>query len=207
MNSDNPSSLEWSLGGLSQYDNTNEVDIEKSEKQNDFNDQLNSIFRTSKDKNKELANRKDVINKAILRGFKKFFVNLLTQSKAYLPETSKKSKIVFKQSFIEQISKLGLLDLKPNESSQEEFSEFICWMGYPKITKKVRSLFSYNNPAIILMENVLSSYSHNKLNQFMNNKSIKVLLSYFILHGKEQFMNNIGLSVENHDSLNQNSFR
>ena len=192
------------MGDLSQYDNTNEVEnavnIEKSEKLNAFNDQLNSIFKASKDKNKELANRKDVINKAILRGFKKFFVNLLTQSKTSLPEISN-------QNFIEQISKLGLLDLKPNESSQEEFSEFICWMGYPKITKKVRSLFSLNNPAIILMEDVLSSYSHHKLNQFMNNKSIKVLLSYFILHGKEQFMDNIGLSIENHDSLNQNSFR
>ena len=199
--------MEWSLGDLSQYGNTNEVDIEKSEKKNAINDQLNSIFRTSKEKNKKLANRKDVINKAILRGFKKFFVNLLTQSKVYLPETSKKSKQVSEQSFTEQIEKLGFMNLKPNESSQEEFSEFICWMGYPKITKKVRSLFSFSNPAIILMEDVLSSYSHHKLNQFMSNKLIKVLLSYFILHGKEQFMNSIGLSIKNHDSLIQNSFR
>ena len=203
--------MEWNLDGLSQYENTNEVEnavnIEKSEKQNAFNDQLNSIFRASKDKNKQLANRKDVINKAILRGFKKFFVNLLTQSKTYLLETSKKSKLVFKKSFTEQIENLWLMNLKPNESTQEEFCEFICWMGYPKITKKVRRLFSLNNPAIILMEDVLSSYSHHKLNQFMNNKSIKVLLSYFILHGKEQFMNNIGLSAENHDSLKQNSLR
>ena len=199
--------MEWNFGDLSQYDNTNEVDIEKSEKKIAINDQLNNIFRISKDKNKQLANRKDVINKAILRGFKKFFVNLLTQSKTSLPETSKKSKHVSEQSFTEQIEKLGLMNLKPNESSQEEFSEFICWMRYPKITKKVRSLFSFNNPAIILMEDVLSSYSHNKLNQFLNNKSIKVLLSYFILHGKEQFMNNIGLSIKNHDSLIQNSFR
>ena len=56
------------------------------------------------------------------------------------------------------------------------------------------------------MEDILSNYSHHKMNKVLKNESIRVLLSYFISHGKEQFMNNFE-SDEDFNSSSTSNFQ
>ena len=100
-------------------------------------------------------------------------------------------------------NRIGLIDLKPKESSLIEFKELICWLGFAKITKKVRRMFSDENSAINLLEDVLSNYSHRKLDIVLYNESIRALLIYFIDNGKQNFMNSLGL-YDNPSSFNIN---
>ena len=90
-----------------------------------IDDQLSCIFKSRKSKCNVLANRRDVINKSILRGFKKFFVNLLSQSKKGFSDFSNKSKNISKSSLYERAIELGLQNLKPKHESCLEFEDFI----------------------------------------------------------------------------------
>ena len=153
-----------------------------------------------------LAHRRDVINKAILRGFKKFFTNLLNSKAARFLNSSKASLLETKIHLEEALEEKGLLTLKLKNTSLIEFKEFICWLGFAKITKKVKTLFSSGNSSIILMEDILSNYSHHKMNKVLKNESIRVLLSYFISHGEEQFMNNFE-SDEDFNSSSTSNFQ
>ena len=90
-----------------------------------IDDQLSCIFKSRKSKCNVLANRRDVINKSILRGFKRFFVNMLPQNKTGLSGFSKKSKNISKLCLYEKAKELGLLNLKPKHESSLEFEDFI----------------------------------------------------------------------------------
>ena len=170
-----------------------------------IDNQLSCIFKPRKNKCNVLANRRDVINKSILRGFKRFFVNLLSQNKTGLPDFSKKSKNISKLCLYERAKELGLLNLKPKNESSLEFEDFIWWLGFVKITKKVRMMFSSDNPAINIMEDLILNYSHHKLQLTLKNESIKVLLAYFIQFGKRQFMSNTKFNTENSSNLDSNT--
>ena len=164
---------------------------------------LNYIFKTKKNKSNLLTNRRDVINKTILRGFKKYFVNLLDPNKNNTWMLNKYQHIS-KEKLTEEAVRIGLMDLKPNEANKEEFKELICWLAYPKITKKVMAQFGSQNSAINIISDALSKYSHQKLYQILEIKSVKVLIYYFICHGKEQFMNSIGFYIDTKEIWNKN---
>ena len=106
-------------------ENNQTIQMMNSNSSSCIDDQLSCIFKPKKNKCNVLANRRDVINKSILRGFKKFFVNLLSQSKTGLSDFSKKSKNIFKSSLYERALELGLLNLKPKHESSLEFEDFI----------------------------------------------------------------------------------
>ena len=167
------------------------VSYTNSKSLENIDSKLDEILSTKKNKNNDLANRRDVINKAILRGFKKYFVNLLNNIKPKSLDSSKRIKYLNKSSLMEQAKAIRLIEMSPNQESKLEFEELVCWMGFPKNTKKVRCMFSFENSAISLMEDVISYYSHQKLSLALKNESIKVLFSYFIRYGKEQMMNKI----------------
>ena len=204
-------SLEWSLGDMTQLDNEDKTshtdEIEKSKWWDFMNEHLRGIFKSRKDRNNLLVNRRDIINKSIMRGFKKFFVNLLAPKHDISSHTPKRYKLASKQSLAERAEKLGLMNLKPNEVSQNDFEELICWLGYPKITKKVRNFFNSKNLEINILSDTLSNYSHQKLYQILEKESFKVLLSYFMYNGKDQFMNSIGFGTYEREPLNHYDYK
>ena len=208
---DDSISLEWSLGDTIQLDDegkkshTNE--IEKSKWWDFMNEHLRDIFKSRKDRNNLLVNRRDIINKSIMRGFKKFFVNLLAPKNDIQSNIPKRYKLASKQNLAERAEKLGLMNLKPNEASQNDFEELICWLGYPKITKKVRNFFNSKNLEINILSDTLSNYSHQKLYQMLEKDSFKVLLSYFIYNGKDQFMSSIGFGTYERETLNHCDYK
>ena len=206
---DNSNLFSWSNSDLSinawkdYYSITPAVEVRQPIKWSIIENQLNEIFN-SKNRSNTLANRKDVINKSILRGFKKFFVNLLSQNVLKGSNLFHGSLLESKLNHSEQAKQIGLIDLKPQDVSLIEFEEFTCWLGFVKATKRVRNIFSSENPAINLMEDVLWNYSHHKLHTALKNETIKVLFSYFISHGEIQFMNNIGFIEASNNSININ---
>ena len=138
-------------------------------------------FRHENNKSNVLATRRDVINKAILRACKKFFVVLLNSSRHNSDETSSKSKFMAKTTLIETAEQLGLLNLKPTSTSETEFGNFVCWLGFAKVTKAVKSMFGRDNLTINVMEDILMNYSHHKLNEMLKNEQVRVLMKYFIV--------------------------
>ena len=157
-----------------------------------YSQQLFDIFDQKRNKCNSLASRKDVINKTILRGFKKFFVILLDIKSIKPSRLLKRSKSSLKLELIRRAKELGLLKLIPkNNSSQDEFEELLGWIGFPKITTKVHNLFSDNNKAISILNDILLNYSHRKLNQVLECKQIMSLFRHFAIFGKEKFMKGI----------------
>ena len=204
-------SIKRNIEDLNQLNNTDNIlssrNIEKDKALNTIEDYISNIFILRKAKNNLLTNRRDVINKSILRGFKKFFVGLLDPINKECSDWSKRYKVIPQQTLAERAEILGLMNLKPDEVSHKEFEEIICWLGYPKITKKVRSFFNSENKAINILSDTLSSYSHQKLYRILEIKSLKALIAYFICNGKEQFMNSIGFDEYNSKSLKQSNYR
>ena len=126
-----------------------------------------------------------------MRGFKKFFVVLLDLKSIKLSSLLKLSKSNIKLELISRAQEHGLLNLIPKNSSQEEFEDLLCWIGFPKITAKIHKLFNDNNNAISILEDILLNYSHRKLNKVYENKQIMSLFKYFADFGKEKFIKGI----------------
>ena len=168
---------------------------------NAIEEELDSIFKPKKNKSNSLASRRDVINKVILRGFKRFFVTLLN-SKAHKSGFSIDSKISEKTEILANAHQLGLLELKEEDVSHQQFEELISWLGFAKLTKKVMSLFSNGNLLINLMADILTKYSHQKMIQVLKNKQIKILLRYFIVNNQEDFLNSLKLNRDLSLSIN-----
>ena len=73
------------LNDTVEWSTINKMDV--IEGSNTIEDELNYLLKTKKATNNLLTNRRDVINKAILRGFKKYFVISLILIKI-IPECS-----------------------------------------------------------------------------------------------------------------------
>ena len=162
-------------------------------------------FRLENNRSNVLANRRDVINKAILRAFKKFFVALLCSNKPKVYNSSAKSKFYAKTVLIESARQLGILGLRPDNASETEFGDFVCWLGFAKVTKAVRSLFGCDNLTINPMEDILMNYSHHKLSEILKNEQVRVLMKYFIKNGKQKLINNVLLNHNNNNRQGLNA--
>ena len=111
---------------------------------NTFKNELNYIFKTKKAKTSLLENKRDVINKTILRGFRKYYVNLIDPNKNNTWMLNK-YQIISKKMLAGEIVRIGLIYLISNEANKEEFKELILWQAYPKIAKRVMASFCYQN--------------------------------------------------------------
>ena len=173
---------------------------EKYNFSNAIDDHLHLIFHSKKDKWSSLSNRRDVINKAILRGFKKFFVNLFNTPNQKIKVLSKESVGIHKSSVLDKARLLGLYDLWQNQDQRDDYDNFIYWLSFPKITQKIMSLSENKSSTISLFHDLLMSYSHQKLYKMFENKVIMNLFKYFIVFGKEMFLKGIQISKLTHQN-------
>ncbi|CAI2359527.1 unnamed protein product [Moneuplotes crassus] len=134
----------------------------------------------------ELSLRKDVIHKRILRGFKKCIVKLF-DSIRIRPCRLRNGDTSFKLEMIREAQRLNIINSEQGEQIGD-FSEFLCWMAMSKNTKKTKSLFDVNNKSILLMDEILTKYSHSKLGGLYGDSNIRMLFHYFISNGLEDFL-------------------
>ncbi|CAI2359783.1 unnamed protein product [Moneuplotes crassus] len=134
----------------------------------------------------ELCFRKDVIHKRIMRGFKKFIVKLF-DSIRIRPCRLKNRDTSFKQEMIHEAQRLNIINSEESEQIGD-LNEFLCWMAMSKNTQKTKSLFDVNNKSILLMNEILSKYSHSKLEGLYGDSNIGMLFHYFIINGLEDFL-------------------
>ena len=162
-----------------------------------LNRQLSIIFKEKNNKFNTLANRRDVINKAILRGFKKFFVDLLKSCNPQKKAFSKNLKPLSRTNVLTAAKDFGILNLKPTQDLDDEFEDLIYWLSFPKITKKVMNLTKDANSSIAILYEVLSNYTHHKLELVFKNKNIMALFGYFNRNVKDRFIYKIWVSKKN----------
>jgi len=68
-----------------------------------------------------------------------------------------------------------------------------------KITKMTKSIFDYdNNPSISVFDDILTNYSHFKLNKWLGIDNIRRMFEYFIQNGMQKFIQS--LPEESQDS-------
>lgn len=98
----------------------------------------------------------------------------------------KMSESEFKDTLIGEARTINLL---PNdESINGDLKELICWMAMSKNTAKAKSLFDTSNKSIAILEEVLTKYSHKKLEQIYEDKNISMIFEYFINNGLGDFI-------------------
>ena len=74
-------------------------------------------------------------------------------------------------------------------------------MTFPKVTKNVIKHFKNSCTSINLLNDVISNYSHCKLDKILNDKIIMRLFGYFTKFGKEKFMQGIKDFKQNQNNL------
>jgi len=153
-----------------------------------YSQMVDSIFGES-DKPQgftELSERRDVVNKRILRGFKKFIADLFIEHRVR-PCRLKNKDTSFKQGLIVQAKSIGLIPQEKNYDT-EHFRELVCWMAMSKNTCKAKALFDYSNQSIVKFEDLLSRYSHKKLEMIYQDSNIAQIYEYFMHNGMECFI-------------------
>mmetsp|Transcript_9354 Transcript_9354/g.10577 ORF Transcript_9354/g.10577 Transcript_9354/m.10577 type:complete len:108 (+) Transcript_9354:237-560(+) len=66
------------------------------------------------------------------------------------------------------------------DDKSADFKEFVCWMAISKMTHRAKPLFNYNNETIRTLSDILSNYSHSKLNALYKCKYAAKIFKYFI---------------------------
>mmetsp|Transcript_25945 Transcript_25945/g.22983 ORF Transcript_25945/g.22983 Transcript_25945/m.22983 type:complete len:243 (+) Transcript_25945:202-930(+) len=150
--------------------------IESNESQN-YSVLVDSLLNLSRKTCISLPCRKDVVNKKILRAFKKRICNqfLLKEKR---PCRALNSIKVLKDNLLKEATRIGLISSE--ETNDEELSELVCWMSMTKITKVTKSIFDYENKSISILDDILSKYSHVKLRTLSKNTKIAKIFAYFI---------------------------
>lgn len=126
--------------------------------------------------------RTDVINKRIIRFFRKYICELSTERRMVC--RLKRPITDVKNDMINQATSLGLLSPEADEAQKE----FMCWMCMNKKTSKVNQVFDLENASIKLASDLFLKYSHKKLNLALTNKNIASLFMFFIRHQKDEFL-------------------
>ena len=185
----------------------NKLEVENWEFLGDIDDHLDLIFNSKKKKWSSLSNRRDVINKTILRGFKKFFVELFDTQKLKINKSFKPSIKASESYVLERAKYYGMYDYNWAQENVNDYESFIYWLSFPKITQKVMRLSTSKLSAINVFHDLLMSYSHQKLDMIFENKVIMSIFKYFITFGKDKFMQEIEVTksaAQNSSNITKN---
>ena len=153
------------LSLVEKIENNSEASICKYEKKmHSVDDQLDSIFKSRKERSRDLSKRRDVVSKIILRAFKRFFVKLFSNvhSKIKL-RINRHYELV--EATIERAQQIGLI-LSPELESQE-YIDLVCWLSISKNTSKVKEMFHNSSQTIDVMQKILTKYSYISIISFM----------------------------------------
>ena len=183
------------------------LEVENWEFLGDIDNHLDLIFNSKKKKWSSLSNRRDVINKAILRGFKKFFVELFDTPKLKMKYSTKASIKASKSYVLKRAKYFGVYDFNWTQEYANDYESFIYWLSFPKITQKVMRLSTSKLSAINLFHDLLMNYSHQKLDIIFENKVIMSIFRYFITFGKDRFIQEIEVAKranQNSSNINKN---
>jgi hypothetical protein len=149
-----------------------------------IDEDLDIILEKKIRKKPDLSKRKDVIYKTLLRSFRKFICSELSYSKNMASHTSESKR----KSIILQAIEIGLIDMLNPEMSDEDYIELICWMSFAKHTKQTEAYTRSSNSSIKLLEDVLTRYSHTKLETLFLDKNIKQVFQYYYKHGANRML-------------------
>ena len=145
----------------------------------EFSQVVSDSLKNGTDIGSELSYRKDVVNKFMLRTFRKA-ISKMFRVKIKRPSRTTRPIEEIKVQLMEEAENMGIINIYDPEESTEEFREFVCWMAISKMTHRSRPLFNLFNQAIELLSDILGNYSHAKLRLVYKNKHIAKVYRYFM---------------------------
>ena len=183
------------FGGLTNSSKkTNEVNSKDDEIVNSAHtiaEQLDDIFKDKEVNTNDLSKRKDVVNKVVLRAFKKFIVSRLKTNNRRRRNKNMVSLVQLKQEIIDRAELINLIDYSNPELSSPEYIDLVCWLSVAKNTKETKNLVDPSNESIAAIQVVLTQYSHSKLEKVFEDLHIKKVFEYFLNHGKQEVLNSL----------------
>lgn len=176
--------------GTRRNEDTTENQFKNYESDHEHSSSVGLLLNGSNHYGAELKHRKDVVNKKMVRTFKKF----MTQCFSSRNKRPSKIKIPFatlKQQLLDDAEELGLYNPRNTEENSEDFKELVCWLAMRKMNKMTKGLFNYKNEAIRLLSDVLVKYSHSKLEKVLQNRLIGKAFKFFVEQGLEEFISSL----------------
>ncbi|CAI2380882.1 unnamed protein product [Moneuplotes crassus] len=170
--------------------NTTEFQFQNYESEHERSTFVSLLLNESNHYGAELKHRKDVVNKKMVRAFKKFMTECFS-SRNKRPSKIKIPFEALKQQLLDDAQELELYNPTNMEENSEDFKELVCWLAMRKMTKLTKGLFNYKNGAIRLLSDILVKYSHSKLEKVLQSRLIGKAFKFFVEHGLEEFISGL----------------
>ena len=150
--------------------NLNSLNQEQNKSSNIPNSSWNQILDELKNQKIDLSERKDVVNRAILRGIKKFYINLLLN---FIPEyKNKRLWRVHKPTLLKDI-----INLWKRFKDGDELPKAVFCLIRPNSIDFVTKSESYKEDVLVFID-CIQRYSHKKFNSITKLEFVKVLFSH-----------------------------
>lgn len=134
--------------------------------------------------------RRDVINKCILRAFRKYYRKTLQKQLCKMlmkPSSSEDIKITLSSK--NWLNDLTALILPSNsECTSDELYEILAWICNPNSSTAQKTKISDISSNVEMLDSIFRSYSHKKLQIVFQSKAIMYMFLHFMKHGKEAMM-------------------
>mmetsp|Transcript_18644 Transcript_18644/g.21415 ORF Transcript_18644/g.21415 Transcript_18644/m.21415 type:complete len:230 (+) Transcript_18644:2-691(+) len=114
--------------------NANDLIQKKENEEKVLNDQLSIIFKPKEEKQTELSMRRDVVTKAIFRGFKKYYSKLFKFPFGKASKMTQESTSLMLKHIYEKSIELGIVSIT-SASVDIALLELMGWMSMIKNTK------------------------------------------------------------------------
>ena len=134
--------------------------------------------------------RRDVMNKCILRAFRKFYRKTLQKQLCkMLMKPSGTEDIKINSSSKNWFKDLTTLILPSNsECTRDELYEIFAWICNPNGFTAQKSKISAKSSNVEILDSIFRSYSHKKLQLVFQSKAIMYMFLHFMKYGKEAMM-------------------
>jgi len=148
---------------------------------------VDNIIKSEEVSKKKFNYRKDVVNKRIVRHFRKYILNLF-HIENKMPCRNKRPVKVLKKEIIDQAIDIGIINVNNPDENNTEYKEFVSWMAMDKKTTKTKRMFNYKNESIRILSDMLGKYSHTKLENVYKDENTARLFAFFVKKGTEEFL-------------------
>lgn len=142
----------------------------------------------------ELSIRRDIANKSMLRGLRKYFKKLFKAElrKLKLSHIQENFLEIVKATILRKAQVLGIIPkstdyttggVKHLNDLDSRVLDILCWCIIPQCHHNMLVDNLYKSGEILLLDSIFKKYSHKIMTKVFKSRSLKQLFGYFILKG------------------------
>jgi hypothetical protein len=120
---------------------------------------------------------------------------------------------LLRTNLLQQAQRFDLYDPELELHRTKEFEDLICYLSISRMTTKQTKFLKISRKAtegskrscISLLDDILSGYSHSKMEDLMKDDCFKAVFQYFVYHLLEDFISKLELKKQTlfRDSIRQ----